>query len=112
MGFLKPYSARQIHKLLDERIRMWDGLADEQKASGEYINPDEPVVLSVPNQDHDFDEEDDGNLYFHILSFGGGGDIDDDGNECGHDGVQLDGMEIDQQEYLYNGRRLSNGENK
>lgn len=107
MGFFKPHSARQIHKFLEERLEMWDGLTEEQKASGEYINPDEPIVLSVPNPDPDMDDDDDDcNLYFHIMSIGGGGDVDEDGTECGHEGVHVDGMEIDQQEYLYNGRRF------
>jgi hypothetical protein len=85
--------------------RKWDALADEEKASGEWINPDEPLVVSVPSQDT-FDNEND-NEYFHIMSHGGGSDVDEDGEDCGHDGAHLECMEIDQSAFLYNGRRLS-----
>ena len=44
------------------------------------------------------DEDDYGNerhLYFHVRRHGGGCDMDD-GNECGHDGAAISGMEIEQ----------------
>jgi hypothetical protein len=80
------------------------------------INPDEPIVLSVPNPEWEQGEEgpygdsDDGepmHVYFHVESHGGGGDTDEDGNECGHNGASFTGMEIDGRKFLCTGRRLS-----
>ena len=31
--------------------------------------------------------------------------MDEDGNECGHDGATISGMEIEQPAFFYNGRR-------
>ena len=48
---------------------------------------------------------DDKHPHFHIASYGGGGDVDDRGRQCGHDGVQLWTQAIDGPDFLPNGRR-------
>lgn len=111
----EPQTARQLAAFFNEIIERWDEeLTDEDRASGDYINPDEPVVMDVPNPEWDGDpgeygEDDYGNakrISFHIMCIGGGGDVDDDGEDCGHNGVELSGMGIDQRSFLCNGRRL------
>lgn len=46
---------------------------------------------------------------YHALggrfSESGGGDVDENGEDCGHDGAQIGGMEIDGDGFLFNGRR-------
>lgn len=112
MGLFKPINSRMMAAFFADVCRKWDELTDEQKASGEFINPDEPVVLHVPNPEWDGDPYDDyepdneRELFFHVMSVGGGADVDEDGNECGHDGAAIGGMEINQNKYLFNGRRL------
>ena len=62
-----------------------------------------------PGEAGPYGEDDEGeptHIAFHVMCHGGGGDTDDDGTECGHDGVQLTGQEIDGAEFLCNGRRL------
>ena len=113
MGFFRPQDGRRLAGFFSNMVKKWDALTPEEKASGDYINPDEPVVLSVPNPewtggDDICDEDDYGNeryLYFHVQSHGGGDDMDEDGNECGHDGAAISGMEIEQPAFFYNGRR-------
>lgn len=108
MGFFRPQVGRSLAEFFSKMTEKWDALTPEEKASGDYINPDEPVVLSVPNPEWSGDEDDYGNerqLYFHVQSHGGGGDMDEDGNECGHDGATISGMEIEQPAFFYNGRR-------
>lgn len=113
MGFFQPMNARRLAEFFNDVCRKWDAMTDEEKASGEFINPDEPVVLHVPNPEWEgeegtYDEDDDGNereIFFHVQSIGGGDDMDEDGNECGHDGASIGGMEIEQPKFFYNGRR-------
>lgn len=105
MGFFRPQTTRELAKVAAERIKIWESLTDAQRASGDYINPDEPIVLVVPNPEHDFDEDEDKYNYFHVMSVGGGGDVDENGDDCGHEGLELVGMEIEQPEFFYNGRR-------
>ena len=83
----------------------------------ELINPDEPVVLRVPNLEWNgpgeagpYGEDDEGeptHICFHVECIGGGGDTDEDGEACGHDGAQITGQEIDGRGFLCNGRRFS-----
>jgi hypothetical protein len=110
----QPQTSRDLADFFSSVCKKWKSLSDEQKASGEYINPDEPVVLTVPNpdftgpSDDDKEMDDDGNwrtLYFHVESHGGGGDEDEDGTDVGHQGAAIDGMEIDEDNFLFNGRR-------
>lgn len=104
MNIFKPLTARSLLRTLTETCKYWDSLTTDQKGSGEFINPDEPVVFSTTHPEFgDPDEE----FYFHIMSYGSGSDMDEDGQECGHDGVELGGMEIDQDEFLYNGKRYN-----
>jgi len=35
-------------------------------------------------------------LHFHLQSYGGGDDMDDDGNEYGQDGAEIVGMAMEQ----------------
>lgn len=114
MGFFIPQDGRTLAEFFSKIVENWDALTPEEKASGDYINPDEPVVLSVPNpeweegEDGPYGEDDDGNeraMYFHVESHGGGADLDDDGNDCGHRGASISGMEIEQPTFFYNGRR-------
>jgi hypothetical protein len=111
----RPWTLRELVKDATKTIEKWDSLGAEERESGIWINPDEPVLITVPNPEcdqeslHVLDDEDaDGNhrhLHFHVMSVGGGGDADEDGNEIGHDGFSIDGMLIDEREYLCNGRR-------
>ena len=105
MGIFNPITERALAETISERIRIWESLTDEQRASGDYINPDEPIVLAVPNPENELDEDEDEYLYYHVQSMGGGMDIDEDGNDCGHEGFQLTGMSIELSEFFYNGRR-------
>lgn len=113
--FFQPQTMRSIQEFVNRTIKIWDGASQDEKESGNLINPDEPLVLRVPNpewqegEDGPYEPDDEGNdthLHFHIESHGGGGDMDDDGNECGHDGGMFTGMEIDQRKFLCNGRRV------
>ena len=109
MQFL-PQTGRDLAEFLHRICATWATLTPEDRASGDFINPDEPVVLTVPNPEYDdeYEEDDldnDRSLHFHVESHGGGGDMDNDGTECGHHGASICGMEIDQRTYLYNGRR-------
>lgn len=115
MSFFRPQSIRSLQKFVNTTIQIWDELSEEEKKSGEWINPDEPIVLRVPNpeweqgEDGPYAPDDDGNethICFHVQSHGGGGDTDDCGEECGHDGGMLTGMEMDRSIFDYNGRRL------
>ena len=122
MGFFKPQSARRLAEFFTDLCKKWDALSPAEKATREFVNPDEPVVLHVPNPEWDgpgeageageageYGEDDDGNpreAFFHVLCIGGGDDTDEDGTECGHDGASIGGMEIDQDNYLFNGRKL------
>ena len=82
-------------------------------ASGEYIDPDEPVVIAVPNPqwketDDCYNDDEHGNkwlLHFHMQSYGGGDDMDDDGNECGHDGAEIVGMAMEQSNFVEKGMK-------
>ena len=49
MGFFRPQDGRTLAGFFSNMVKKWDALTPEEKASGDYINPDEPVVLSVPN---------------------------------------------------------------
>jgi len=110
----QPQTLRSIHEFVNRAVKHWDETpADERE---DMINPDEPIVLSVPNpewqqgEDGPYEPDDEGNdthLFFHVVSHGGGGDVDESGNECGHDGASLTGMEIDDRKFLYTGRRRS-----
>lgn len=115
MNFFQPQSLRSIQDFVNRTIKKWEGLTDEEKKSGEYINPDEPIVLRVPNpeweegEDGPYEPDDDGNethICFHVISHGGGGDMNEYGEECGHDGPTFTGMEMDRVKFDYNGRRL------
>ena len=109
MSFFQPHSARQIAEQINRIVGIWDGLSAAKKATGQYINPDEPLVLSTKNPDVQFDDDADDDYrynYFHVQSIGGGGETDEDGNECGHDGMQLDAMDIEPLKFLYHGRRV------
>ena len=109
----QPITARLLAEYLGKIVKDWDKYTNDRD---QRINPDEPIVLMVPNPEWDgdpgsyCDEEDDaGNArysYFHVESYGGGGDVDSEGADCGHDGLHLSGMEIDQQQFLFTGRRL------
>lgn len=116
-NIFRPFTARNLEKYLADIRKRFDALPEPERAG--FINPDEPVVLTVPNPEYegdisecDDDEDDDWDdasekyLHFHIMSIGGGGDVDEDGNECGHDGLSISGMEIDINEFLHNGRRV------
>lgn len=112
MSFFRPQTTRDLAQFLNEVIARWEQLSQEDRASGDWINPDEPIVLSVPNLEFEGkpneDEDDYGEprlLHFHVSSLGGGGDIDEDGDDCGHCGVEIGGMYIGPGFYL-NGRRL------
>jgi len=111
----QPQTLRNIYQFVKNATERWDNLTPAEKASGDYINPDEPIVLRVPNpaweegEDGPYMPDDDGNethLFFHVQSHGGGGDMDDQGNECGHEGAAFTGMEMDRRKFDYNGRRL------
>lgn len=111
----EPQTIRSIQDFVNRTVKNWDSMTKEMQATGDFISPDEPIVLRVPNpaweegEDGPYEADDEGNethLCFHIESHGGGGDIDDDGNECGHDGGAFSGMEIDGRKFLSSGRRL------
>lgn len=115
MNFFRPQSLRSIQEFVNRTIEKWDALTDEEKQSGEFINPDEPIVLRVPNpeweegEDGPYEPDDDGNethICFHLMSHGGGADMNEDGEECGHDGAMFTGMDMDRIKFDYNGRRL------
>ena len=108
MTFFQPHSARQIAEQINRIIGIWDALSAGEKATGNFINPDDPMVLVCKNPDVHFDDDGDDEdryNYFHVMSIGGGGETDEDGNECGHNGMQLEAMDIEQPKYFYNGRR-------
>lgn len=112
MSLFRPQTARHLAEFFNDIVKKWDQLTPEEKESVDWVNPDEPIVVSVPNPEFEGkqneDEDDYGNsrkLYFHVISHGGGGDIDDDGNDCGHQGAELSGMVIGSGFY-FNGRRL------
>lgn len=115
MSFFQPQSLRSIYQFVRNATERWDKLTPEERASGNYINPDEPIVLRVPNpeweqgEDGPYETDDDGNepfLFFHVESHGGGGDVDDAGLDCGHDGAAFTGMEMNRRIFDLNGRRL------
>jgi hypothetical protein len=111
----RPFTMIELAEEITKALRNFENLSDDQRASGDFIDPDEPIVLQVPNpqfDEHDakpLDSEDSyGNsryLYYHVMSCGGGGDTDDNGEECGHDGFEMSGMRINGREFLANGRR-------
>lgn len=111
----RPQTMRSIQEFVNRTCATWDKASKKEKAKGNLINPDEPLVLRVPNPDWDGDpscpweEDDEGqptHLCYHVESHGGGGDTDEDGNECGHDGGMLTGFEMDA-EFLSTGRRIA-----
>lgn len=115
MSIFLPQTARRLAAFFSEVCELWDKASDEKRAEF-LINPDEPVVLSVPNQEWfdgdygpygDGDDDEPERIYFHVESIGGGGDVDEDGEDCGHKGAHIAGMGIDQRVFLFNGRRLS-----
>lgn len=96
----QPQTLRSIQEFVNRTVRNWDSTIPEER--GELINPDEPIVLRVPNpeweegEDGPYEADDYGNethICFHIESHGGGGDMID-GEECGHDGANFTGMEM------------------
>lgn len=107
----QPQTLRSIQEFVNRTIKGWDETpADERE---DMINPDEPIVLSVPNPDWEeggegpYGDSDDGeprHVYFHIESHGGGGDMVD-GEECGHEGAAFTGMEMDSRKFMCTGRR-------
>jgi len=113
MSLFKPQTARGIARTLNKIIASWDIRTPEEKASGEFINPDESVVLSVPNPEWEGEDDDCGEdgygesrkISFHVESVGGGADCDEDGTECGHEGFEIGGMEMNYDKFLSNGRR-------
>lgn len=109
----QPQTLRSIQEFVNRAIENWEKTPADRR--DEMINPDEPIVLRVPNpewqegEDGPYEADDEGNethLCYHIESHGGGGDTDDEGNECGHDGGMFTGMEIEYEKFLSNGRRL------
>ena len=112
MSFWQPQTTRGLAEFMSEVVARWDATpADEREG---MINPDEPLVLRVPNpewiegEDGPYEPDDDGNdthLSYHVESHGGGGDQDESGNDISHDGACLTGMEINQQKFYCNGRR-------
>ena len=115
MGFFKPQSCRYINETLTKIIKRWDEASEKERAYNDFINPDEPIVLMVPNPawegdaDTDYGEDENGEekyLCYHVMSHGGGADRDEDDEEIGHAGFQLTGMEMNYDEFLSNGRRV------
>ena len=111
MGYWIPQNARALAEFFSRICKSWDAATEAERAERHMINPDEPVVLRVPNPDWDgpYGEDDEGeptHICFHVECIGGGGDVED-GEECGHEGAQITGQEIDGREFLCNGRRLS-----
>ena len=82
---LLPQNSHNLASFFNMICKRWDELSDEEKASGEFINPNAPVVLVVPA---DYGDEEN-YLRFHVLSTGG------DGEDYGHEGAELGGMEIE-----------------
>lgn len=117
MGFFQPMTSRHLAEFFADLCSNWKKMDARQRASGAWINPDQPVVLRVPNpywegQDEDGDGSDDafGNpqwLLFHVESYGGGGDKDESGQDVGHQGAELCGMVINTMRFLSNGRPLN-----
>lgn len=115
MGYWLPQDARRLAEFFTKVCTDWDKASAERRK--ELINPDEPVVLRVPNPEWSghgeagpYGEDDEGeptHICFHVECIGGGGDTDEDGEECGHDGAQITGQEIDGRGFLCNGRRYS-----
>lgn len=114
MGIFKEMNARRLADFFGDVCKKWDAMSEEERASGDFINPDEPVVLRVPNpawvegEDGPYATDDmgeDTHLSFHVQSVGGGGDVDEDGINCGHDGASLGALEINYDKYLSQGRR-------
>ena len=113
----KEQTARQIFDCLKKTIETWDSLTPADKANGCYIDPDEPLVISVPNPEYDPSDDEEGegqdsmgeydHIYYHVESIGGGYDEDEDGEPNGHDGFQISGYEMDWDKFLYQGRRRS-----
>ena len=114
MSFFLPQTTRSIQDFVNRVVKTWEDATPEERASGQLINPDEPIVMRVPNpaweegEDGPYMPDDEGNethLCFHVESHGGGADLDEDGRECGHDGAMFSGMEIDLNKFWCNGRR-------
>ena len=111
----KEQTARDVFECLKQIIENWDSLFEEEKQHGCYVNPDEPLVLSVPNPEYDEDEDPENcgqddmgefeRIYYHVESIGGGYDEDEDGEQVGHEGFQIIGFEMDYDKFLYQGRR-------
>lgn len=112
MSFFQPQNARDLHAFLSKVIANWEKSDPDDR--GDRINPDEPVVISTPNPKWEGDDGEYGQdeyredrvLHFHVMSIGGGEAVDEEGNECGHNGAQFSGMEVDYEKFLSNGRRL------
>lgn len=113
MSLFRPITSRLLAEYLTRACREWDSMAEDRD---QRVNPDEPIVLSVPNPEWDGDREnycdeqdDEGNernQYFHVESYGSGAELDNEGVDCGHDGLLLTGMEICQEQFSFTGRRL------
>lgn len=97
MGMFKPISARFLLSYFRELCERWDEeLTQEERDSGDFINPDAPLVLSVPNPEWDGEDvywdDEFGNSYyiqFHVQSVGG-----HDEEETEHQGLELIGMDL------------------
>lgn len=111
----KEQTARDVFGHLKKTIEIWDNLTSEDKEHGCYINPDEPLVLAVPNPEYDAEQDEDDcgqddngeyeRIFYHVESIGGGYDEDEDGVQTGHEGFQISGFEMDYYKFLYQGRR-------
>jgi hypothetical protein len=55
----RPQTARHLSEFFNDIIKRWEQLTPEEKDSGEWINPDEPIVLSVPNPQFDGEPSED-----------------------------------------------------
>ena len=108
----QPQTLRSIQEFVNRTVKNWDAASKRDKA--DMIDPDEPIVLMVPNPEWEEGEEgpygvsDEGeptHICFHVECHGGG-DTDDDGNECGHNGASFTGMEIEYSKFLSNGKRI------
>lgn len=95
----QPQTLRSIQEFVNNATARWDKASKAEKASGQLINPDEPIVLRVPNpewsegEDGPYAPDDEGNethLCFHVES---------------HDGAMFTGMEMDYGQFWSNGRR-------
>lgn len=96
----QPQTLRSIQDFVNRTCKIWDAASPEERE--DMINPDEPIVLRVPNpeweegEDGPYEADDEGNethICFHIESHGGGAELID-GEECGHDGAAFTGMEM------------------